>query len=216
MTVIIRVITKCYVISLFKCYQVCHRIGGGAVHADFAVVIKRHKRKRRIHILVDHIDIQAPNISYRLPEVYSGASHRISCHFQPGAAYSLDVNDLLKCLDVGNDVVDQANIVRGKRIFEIYTFHIFKSVGKYLVRPFFDQRRNVSVCRASGRRVVFKASIFRGIMRRRYDYAVSDRSPETSVPGEYRMGDHGRRRVAKAALDPHKDTVCCEYFHACP
>ena len=149
MTVIIRVITKCYVISLFKCYQVCHRIGGGAVHADFAIVIKRHKRKRRIHILVDHIDIQAPNISYRLPEVYSGASHRISCHFQPGAAYSLDVNDLLKCFDVGKDVVDRSNIVRGKCIFKIYTFHIFKSAGKYLVRPFFDQGGNVSVCRAS-------------------------------------------------------------------
>ena len=63
----IRVVGEREAVLIFESHQPGHRIGTRTIHADFAVMVDRHERERRIKFRIDDRDVQLINGIDRLP-----------------------------------------------------------------------------------------------------------------------------------------------------
>ena len=66
-TVGVGVVAERNLILIFQAHQPRHRIGAGAIHADFSVVVDRHERKSWVDGSVDDLNVQSMNRVNRIP-----------------------------------------------------------------------------------------------------------------------------------------------------
>ena len=92
-----------------------HGVGGGAVHADLAVPVQGHEVPGRVHLGIDHRELQAVALTDRTPVVHRGAAQRVGPDAHAGLADRLEVDDALQVGDVGLQVVvlDDVGAVEG-------------------------------------------------------------------------------------------------------
>ena len=93
--------------------QAGHRIRAGAIHADFAVVIHRHERERRIELRIDDRDVQFVDGIDRLPIRQRRAAQRVHAQLQTGGADRVHVHNVFQILDIGQDEIF---LMRGGRL----------------------------------------------------------------------------------------------------
>ncbi|BBM05723.1 hypothetical protein HAALTHF_29680n [Vreelandella aquamarina] len=73
----VRVVAKGDIETVFDLEQVRHGIRAGAIHADLAVVIRRHKSEAGIKSGVHDVQVQAKMLTNRLPHRQRRAAHGV-------------------------------------------------------------------------------------------------------------------------------------------
>ena len=81
-----------------------------------------------------------------------------------------------------------------------------------MVGSVLDPARDGCISGSAARLVVFKAAVFRRIMRRRDDDAVREICRPAEVESEDGVRDRRRRRVAVIAVDHGVYAICCEHL----
>ncbi len=105
MPVGIRVVSKGNPILILEPHEPGHSVRAGAVHTNFAVVINRHERERRVELRIDDADIQFVNRVDRFPVRKGGATERIHCELETGCADRIKVHNVPQILYVGYDKI---------------------------------------------------------------------------------------------------------------
>ena len=78
-----------------------HRVRTRTIHADFAVVIDGHERKRRIELRVDDVDVEIVDVVDRFPVRQRRAAERIDAELEVRGADRIHVDDVLQVFDIG-------------------------------------------------------------------------------------------------------------------
>src|ERR1700720_4979972 len=86
MPIRVGIVSEGYLVLIFQSDQPGHRIGAGAIHTDFAVVVHGHERKRRVNDWVDHGDVQSINGVDWLPVRPRRSAQWVDAEFELGAA----------------------------------------------------------------------------------------------------------------------------------
>src|ERR1039458_8700747 len=101
----VRVVGKGYLVTIFEAGEPRHRVRTGAVHANLAVMIHGHERKRWINLRIYDVNVQAIRRIDRLPVRPGGTAKWIDAQLQISRADRLHVDDVVQILDIGPDEV---------------------------------------------------------------------------------------------------------------
>ena len=96
----IRVIAKCELKLVFESHQTRHRVRTGAVHADLAVMVNRHERKRGIDARIDDFNVQSVGRVNGLPVRSGRAAQGIDPELQPRGTNGCHVNHVSQVVDI--------------------------------------------------------------------------------------------------------------------
>ncbi len=168
------VVGKCHAVFILQPNQAGHRIRTRTIHADFPVVIHRHERERRVEFRIHDLDVQFVNGIYRLPQRQRRAAERVHTEFQIRGANRVHVHDVFQILNVRQNKIFR---VRGRgleRGLKGNSLHAGIARAQQFVRAVLHPLGHIRVRRTAVRWIVFEAAIFRRIVRRRDDDAVSE------------------------------------------
>ena len=213
MPVRVRVVGKGHPVLILQADQPGHRVGTGAVHADYTIVIDRHEREGRVHLWVDHGDVQLVDRVDRLPVLPGGAAERIHAELQAGAPDGVHVDDVFQVVDIGQDEVFLVGARRLDGRCEDGT-RVTPALPpvQQLVGPILDPSRHVGVGRAPVGRVVLEAAVLRRVVRGRDNDTVGEVVPAAAVVDEDGPRDDGRWRDAIVALDDRLNPVSRQHL----
>ena len=203
----IGVVGEGHLVLVLEADEPGHRVRAGAVHADLAVVIDGHERKRRVDLRVHDVNVQAVNLVDRPPVVDRCAAQGIHSQRESGAANRLQIDDVPQIDDVGNDEVFLVGRAGLDRPVERDAFHRAIAAAEQFVGPVLDPFGHVGVRRAAVGRIVLEAAVLGGIVRRRDDDAVRQVLLPAAVVDENGARDDGGGGHAVVALDDRMDFV---------
>ena len=143
----------------------------------------------------------------RLPVVDRGAAEGVDADPQLRAGDGVHVEDVRQVGDVGSHEVVLARGRGAQRLLEGHALHVAQAALEDRVGPRLDRLRDVGAGRAAVGRVVLEAAVVGRVVRGRDDDAVGEVGLPAAVPGQDRVRDRRRRRVAPPRLDPHLDPV---------
>ena len=173
-TVIIGVVSEGDIVFVFDLEEICHSERRRAVHANFAVVILRHKAERIINVGIDNLEpFDAVSLRNRHPIIQSRAAHGIGADVQAGFSDRVHVNDACQCLDVRHDIIEEVNVIHLDGFLERNAFNLADALFDQLVGAVLNFGRGLGACGTAVGRIIFDAAVGRRVMRRSDDHAVS-------------------------------------------
>ncbi len=192
---------------VFQTDEARHGVFGGAIHADFAIVVNGHEAERGIRYVVANGDIEAVTFSDGCPETEPCATERVCADGDAGFGDGFHVDDVFQVVDIRRHVVVLRDETRGERLGKRHAFDVFVVVGKILIRFVRDDFRDIGVRRAAVRRIVFEATICRRIMGRRHDDAVRRIAFVVAVVADDGVGDDRRGCEGAIGRDSRENAV---------
>ena len=159
-----------------------HGVGGGAVHADLAVPVQGHEVPGRVHLGVDHRELQAVALTDRAPVVHRGAAQWVGPDAHAGLADRLEVDDALQVVDVGLQVVVLDDVGAVERLGDRDPRDVLPPGGEQLVGAIGDPRGGLRAGRAAGGRVVLEAAVARRVVGGGHHDAVGQAGPARAHP----------------------------------
>jgi hypothetical protein len=136
-------------------------------------MIDRHEGKCGINRRIHDCDIQSVDGVDRFPISDGGSAQRVNRQSEARIANGVHVDDVLQILHVGQHQILRA----GGRCFDCLliwnSFYFAVAVSQQIVRPILYPARDLSIRRTTVRRVVLETTIFRRIVGRCDDNAIS-------------------------------------------
>src|SRR6266481_5959324 len=174
MPVGVRIVGECDAVFVLESDKPGHRVRAGTVHANHAVMIHGHERKRRVNDRVNDCDIHIVDSVDRFPIGSRCASKRIDAKPEAGALNRIHVNDISQVADVWHDKVFLmgAPSLDGCRVWRPLYASVVSS--QEFVGPVLNPARYVGVGGTAITRIVFKAAILWRVVRRRDHDAVRE------------------------------------------
>ena len=208
----IRVVGEGHLVPIFEADEPRHRVRAGAVHANLAVVVHGHERKRWIKLRIYDVNVQSIDRINRLPVRPSGAAEWIDAQLQISRANRLHIDDVVQILDIRQHEVLLVcrSSLEGRR--GRHTLHTGIRGPQQLIGAVFDPTRNVCIRRPAVGRIVLETSILRWIVRRGDNNAIGQVFLATSVLNQNGMRNGGRRSNTVVALDYCFDIVGGQNF----
>ena len=210
--VVIGIAGKRNVEFVFQSDQALHGVGRGGIHANFAVPIHGHESKRGIDGFVHNRQIEAVPLGNHRPVINARAAERVDAERDLGIANRRHIDDAFEIADIGVQVVVSMRGRGSKRLREQHSLDALERAPQKFVGLRFDPGRYVRIGRSAVRRIVFEATVVRGIVRRRDDDAVGKAGFPSAVVTQNRVGNGGSRRVGGAFRKHHLDIVGREHF----
>ncbi len=198
-------------VAILQADQARHRIGTGTVHADAAIVIHGHERKRRIDLRVHDVDAQTVFGVDGLPVLNTRPAKRIDGQLQTRSANSFHVQHVSQILDVGgNEVLLVNRGVRGLGCGQRHPLDARVGSAQQLVGAILNPAGNVAFRRPAVGRVVLEAAVLGRIVRGRDDDAVRQPVLAPTVVNQNGPRDHRRRCETVRAGYECVDAVGCK------
>ncbi len=210
-TVIVWIVSKGQIELVAQRQQASHRTLGGAVHTDRAIFVEVHKAEGLIDLIVNDGQIQLVEFGNAFPVLDTGAAQRIDAQLQPGFLDRGHVDDLGQPFDKRLNQIFLGHAARGHGFVKRHALNPFQARRQQSVGTIFDDPGHIGVGWPPVRRVIFDAAIFRRVVRRGNDDAVSLRAAllvvlEDSI--RYRR----RWRIAVVLLHDDIDAVGSQHF----
>ena len=188
-------------------HQRGHGVRAGAVHADLAVGVQRHKPPGGVHVRVDHLEVQPVALADRAPVVHGRAAHRVSADVQAGRLDRVHVHHVAQ---VGNVVVEVVELPGAlvQHARDRGALHTVEACGDVLVGALGNPIRRLRRRRAAGGRVVLEAAVARRVVGRGHHNAVG----LAAGVGQDGVGDGRGGSVAPFSVDKHRHPIGDEHL----
>src|SRR4030095_1383823 len=197
---------------VLKLYQAGHRKGARTIHTDLAVMIHRHKRKRRVDIRIHDRYLETIPLGQRLPISYGGSAKRINADLHASGADGFQTDDLGEILHVGHDEVLRVGCGGLERGFKLDAPNTPVSVAQQFVGAILNRVRDIRVGWTAICQVIFEAAVSRRIVRRSDDNAIGKALRATLVVRKDGVRNDRRRREAVVALNESLHAVRSEHL----
>ena len=208
--VVVRVIGQDEVIVCGLAGDGRHDIGRRAVHADLAVVVVIHEGELRVIRIVDEIQVQVIRVGNLVPVVHARPAQGVDQDAQFSVADGVHVDDGVQFGHVESFVIvrDDEAAVLGLVIG--HHLDAFVVAGQETVGFRFDGLGDIRASRAAGDGIVLDTAVFRRIVGRRNDQAVSQAVFTMAVIAQDGPRDRRCRHEIANAVDVGRDTVGCQ------
>ena len=193
--------------------QTLHRVRGGRIHADLAVVVDGHETPGRVDLRAHDFDGGAVHFVDQRPVVDGRAAERVDAEAHAGGLDDIEVDDVAEVLNVVLAEVEAFDEVGLDGLLERDALDVLE-VGQQFVGALGDRVGRFGRGRAAGRRIVLEAAVGGRVVRRGDDNAVGEvvagealRAVGRAVVRQDRLGDDRRRGEVVARIDAHAHTV---------
>ena len=170
-------------------------------------MIDHHEAEGRIHRGVDHRDIETIDSIDGIPVVDRGATERIGAQPDMRGPDALHIDHVGQVLHIRHEKIVKMRRRRlhGGRV--AYAPDLAVAGAQDVIGPVLNPRCDVCVGRASVRRVVLVAAVFRRVVRGRNHDAVGQTLAAPAVVSEDCVGDRRGWSEAVVTLDERLNTV---------
>ena len=166
-TVVVRVVGEREVKLVAQRQQARHCALGGAVHTDGAIFVEMHKAESLVNLVVNNGQVQVVVFTDTFPVFDTGTAQRIDAQRQARFLDSRHIDDIRQPFDEGLYQIPLFHMAGRQRGIQRNTFHAFQSIGQQRIGAIFHHFGDVSIGRATVRRIVFDTTVFRRVVRRR-------------------------------------------------
>ena len=199
-----------------------HRIGRGAIHADLSIPVQCHEGPCGVNLGVHNGQFQAVALGDRSPVVHRCSAQRIGANAHAGLANRIDIDDLVKLIDIVGEVVETVDAGVIQQVRTQHAIDLAPALFKDFVCTLGDPRGRIGVRGTTVRRVVLEAAVTRRVVAGGDDDTVSQPLPchaqvlGCTICAEDRHRNRGGRSERSACINADINVIGSQDFQSGP
>ena len=195
-----------------------HRIGRGAIHTDLSIPVQGHEGPCGVNLGVHNGQLQAVALGNCAPVVHRCSAQRIGANAHAGLANRINIDDLVKLINVVGQVVKAMDAGVIQQIRTQHAINAAPTLFENFVRALSDPRGRIGVRGAAVRGVVLESTVTRRVVAGGDDDTVGQPFPSRSqvlgctVCTKNRHRNRRGRSVGTACVDANINVICGQDF----